>query len=46
VYALGIASNLIFPTRQLSLGVRWFDEVASRSTLEGSSVQISIVMGF
>jgi hypothetical protein len=46
VYAIGLAANLILPTRQLNLGVRWFDELASRSTLEGNSVQIAVVMGF
>lgn len=46
VHALGIASNLILPTRQVILGFRYFDEFASRSTLQGYSVQISGTITF
>ena len=46
VYALGVGSNLLLPTRQVTLGLRYFDEFASRSTLEGYSVQISATIAF
>lgn len=46
VYALGIASNLLLPTRQVTLGFRYFGEFSSRSTLEGYSVQISGTVTF
>ena len=46
VYALGIGANLLLPTRQMALGIRYFDEFAARSTLEGYSVQISATITF
>jgi hypothetical protein len=46
VYALGVGSNLLLPTRQVILGLRYYDEFASRSTLQGYSVQISSTITF
>jgi hypothetical protein len=39
VNALGFASNVSFPNRKISLGVKYFKEFANRSTLQGYSIQ-------
>jgi hypothetical protein len=41
VSALGFASNVIFPLREVSLGFKYFKEFANRATFQGYSVQIS-----
>ena len=41
VSALGFASNVIFPSREVSLGFKYFKEFANRATFQGHSVQIS-----
>ena len=46
VNALGFASNLIFPERKVSLGVKYFKEFSNRSTFEGYSLQISSSIKF
>jgi hypothetical protein len=39
VNALGFASNVSFPNRKISLGIKYFKEFANRSTLQGYSIQ-------
>ena len=46
VNALGFASNVIFPVRNVSLGFKYFKEFSNRSTFEGYSVQISGAISF
>lgn len=46
VNALGFASNLILPARKVSLGVKYFQEFANRSTYQGYSLQISGAISF
>jgi len=46
VNAIGFASNFMFPNRQVSLGVRFFEEFANRAAYEGFSVQLSGSVGF
>jgi len=41
VSALGFASNVIFPSREVSLGFKYFKEFANRATFQGYSVQVS-----
>lgn len=46
VNALGFASNVMLPDRKVSLGVKYFGEFSSRSTLQGYSLQISGAVSF
>jgi hypothetical protein len=46
VNALGGASNLMFPKRKLSLGLKFFEEFANRSTFQGFSLQVSGSVSF
>jgi hypothetical protein len=46
VDALGVASTLTWRDRRIGLGLKYFDEVESRFTFEGYSVQISASVGF
>ena len=46
VQALGFASNLILPNRRTSLGLKYFEEIRSRSTFKGYSLQISGAVSF
>ena len=41
VNAFGLASNLTFPKPRASLGVKFFEEFANRSTFQGLSLQVS-----
>lgn len=41
INALGIASVLAFPEREVTLGFKYFDEFSNESTFEGYSLQIS-----
>jgi hypothetical protein len=41
VNALGFASILMFPKREISLGLKFFEEFANRSTFQGFSLQVS-----
>ena len=42
VDALGVASIVTWPERNVSLGFKYFDELSTESTFEGYSVQISL----
>jgi hypothetical protein len=46
VNAFGFTSNLIFPRRKLSLGLKFFKEFADRSTFQGFSLQFSGSLSF
>jgi len=46
VNAIGFASTAVFPDRRLSVGARYFEEFANRSTFQGFSLQISGAIGF
>jgi hypothetical protein len=46
VNAIGGAINVTLPKRQVSLGLRVYDELANRSTFEGYSVQIAGAITF
>ena len=46
VHALGLAANVTSPARRLSVGARYFEELASTSTFRGYSLQISGSIGF
>jgi len=46
VNALGFASNLAFPRRKVSLGLKFFKEFADRSTFQGFSLQFSGSLSF
>jgi len=46
VNALGFVSNVLLPTRRVSLGLKYFHEFANRSTFEGYSLQISGAVAF
>jgi hypothetical protein len=41
VNALGLAFNLMFPMHKASLGMKYFEEFANRSTFQGFSLQFS-----
>jgi hypothetical protein len=41
VNAIGFASNAMFPKHRLSLGFKFFEEFANRSTFQGFSIQVS-----
>ena len=46
VNALGFASNVMLPSRKVSLGAKYFKEFANRSTFQGYSIQISATISF
>jgi len=46
VNAFGFTSNLIFPRRKVSLGLKFFKEFADRSTFQGFSLQFSGSLSF
>ncbi len=41
INAIGLAANINLPSRKTSLGLKYFDEFANRSTFQGYSLQIS-----
>jgi hypothetical protein len=41
VNAVGFGSNFILPTRQVSIGFKYFKEFANKSTFQGYSIQFS-----
>jgi hypothetical protein len=46
VNALGVASNVSLPARNVSLGLKYFKELANTSTLQGYTLQISGAVTF
>ncbi|MES2221808.1 MAG: transporter [Acidobacteriota bacterium] len=46
VNSLGFASNVIFPGRDVNLGLKYFKEFSNRSTFQGYSLQISAAIKF
>ena len=46
VNALGLSAAVVWPEREVSLGVRYFKEFSNRSTFQGYSTQISATIGF
>lgn len=46
VNALGLGFNVMLPARKVSVGARYYAELASRSTLQGYSVQIAAAIAF
>jgi hypothetical protein len=46
VNALGFASNVLLPDRNVSLGVKFFKEFSNRSTSQGSTLHISGAVTF
>ena len=46
VNAIGLGFNVLLPERKLSVGTRYFDEFASRSTYQGYSLQITAAITF
>ena len=46
VNALGFASNVVLPARQVSLGLKYFKEFSNRSTFQGYTLQISGAVTF
>src|SRR6185295_10217247 len=44
--ALGVASNVLLPTRKASVGAKYFKEFSNSSTFEGYSLQISAAITF
>lgn len=46
INALGLAATLAFPNRNLSFGIKFFEEFANRSTFQGFSLQISGSISF
>ena len=46
VHALGFASNVMLPSRKVSLGAKYFKEFANTSTFQGYSLQISGTISF
>ena len=43
---LGLAASVTLPKQGVTLGGKYFEEFASRSTFEGYSVQISVAIRF
>jgi hypothetical protein len=41
VNAIGFATSVVFPHRNLNLGVKFFEEFANRATFQGFSLQVS-----
>jgi len=46
VNAIGFASNLTFPSQNLNLGVKFFEEFSNRATFQGFSLQVSGGLSF
>jgi hypothetical protein len=46
INALGVTSNLAFPEERVSVGVKFFQELANRASYEGYSFQISGTVTF
>jgi hypothetical protein len=46
VNALGFATNVLYPQRKVSLGIKYFKEFSNRSTFQGYSAQVSASIGF
>jgi hypothetical protein len=46
VNALGFASNVLLPARQVSLGLKYFKEFSNRSTFQGYTLQIAGAVTF
>jgi hypothetical protein len=46
INAVGFAATLAFPGRKLSLGMKYFEEFANRSTFQGISLQFSGSLSF
>jgi hypothetical protein len=46
VNALGLASNVMLPSRKASLGIKYFKEFGNRSTYQGYTLQISGAITF
>ena len=46
VTAVGFATNVLWPQRKVSLGLKYFKEFSSRSTFQGDSAQVSASIGF
>jgi hypothetical protein len=46
VNALGFASNVMLPARQVSLGLKYYKEFSNRSTFQGYSLQIAGAIKF
>jgi hypothetical protein len=46
INAIGFAATLTLPDRKLSLGMKYCDEFADRSTFQGFSLQFSGSVGF
>jgi hypothetical protein len=46
VNAIGFASSVVFPRRNLNLGVKFFEEFANRATFQGFSLQVSGGLSF
>lgn len=46
VNAVGFAMSVAFPRQRANVAVKWFTEIANRSTFEGYSMQLSAAMTF
>ena len=46
INALGVTSSVILPTRNVSVGVKYFKEFEDRSTYQGYSFQITASIKF
>jgi hypothetical protein len=46
VNAIGLASHLTLPSQKLTVGIRFYEEFANRSTFQGYSLQLPIVLRF
>jgi hypothetical protein len=46
VNAVGLASHWTLPSRKLTFGLRFYEEFANRSTFQGYSLQIPVVVNF
>jgi hypothetical protein len=46
VNALGVAANMILPVRNVSVGFKYFEEFANRSTFQGYSLQLAAALSF
>ena len=46
IHAIGFAANAAIPRHGVTLGVKYFEEVGTRSTFEGYSLQLSAAFRF
>jgi len=46
VNALGAAGNIVLPERKVTVGVKWFNEFSTASTVAGHSLQIAGIITF